>query len=90
MSLWWVILSFKYWDISFVCMVSQKVVQQNLQDNVGRLDFWTSLGHPGYLGEVGPLWQKVGSPNIAHKILFGISLWFLVLSEDNAMLKVVD
>ena len=80
--------------ISCVCRVSQKSCQQNLQGNVGRLDFWTTLGHPGYLGEVEPLWPKnrvsQHCPQNSVSNFFGISFWFLVLSEDNEMLKVVD
>ena len=43
----------------FLCLQGvPKSCQQNPQDNVGKLDFWTTLGHPGYFGEVGPLWPK--------------------------------
>ena len=79
----------------FLCLQGvPKSCQQNLQNNVGRLDFWTTLGHPGYLGEVGPLWPKnrvsQHCPQNSVSNFLGISFWFLVLSEDNEMLKVVD
>ena len=68
--------------------VSQKSYKQNVEGNIGRLDFWTAWGHPGYLGLFRPIWAiwatvvvtlvysgpKIWSLHIALKILFAIAI----------------
>ena len=41
----------------------QKRWQQNFNGEIGRLDFWTNLGHPGYLGPFGSIWAILGRYN---------------------------
>ena len=60
-----------------------------VEGDVSRLDFWTTLGHPGYLepgypefgsfgvnlGHLGHLGPKILSFNITLKTLFATSFW---------------
>ena len=54
----------------------KKSWQQNFDGWIGRLNFLTNLGHPGYIGLFGLIWAILGyydpkfwSPNMALKIL---------------------
>ena len=60
----------------FIQAAPKKSWQQNFDGWIGRQEFWTNLGHPGYLGLFGSIWAILGrydtklwSPNIALKIL---------------------
>ena len=51
-------------------MAKKKLLRQNFVRDVGRLDFWTTLVHPGFLGLFGPFLATLDHfgirwPNIA-------------------------
>ena len=49
-------------DIEQICTGVQKSCEQNCKGDVGRPDFWTTVGHPDYIGLFGaflPLWTTL-------------------------------